>query len=80
MSNRTSPIRYLVHIPNQAISPSYNVGLGLKNAQFWADLTAKTYRGTIYSQDADGREEIIGSYARTYSQPQPLRDADGAPV
>ena len=80
MSNRTS--RYIVRIPNQSIPVSYNVGLGLKNAQFYADLTAKTYRGTIFSQDADGKEELVGSYART-NYPQPY-GADysqhGAPV
>lgn len=64
MSNRTNPIRYIVRVPNQAIPASYNVGLGLKQAQLYADLTAKTYRGTIFAQGANGEEEIIGSYAR----------------
>ena len=58
-------VRYIVRIPNQAISPSYNTGLGLKNAQFYADLTAKANYGSIYSQDVDGKEELVGSYARS---------------
>lgn len=74
----TRIVRYLVRIPNQAIPASYNTGLGLKNAQFYADLTAKTYRGTIFSQDVDGKEELVGSYARpVYHQ---LRDSNGDPV
>lgn len=74
----TRIVRYLVRIPNQAIPASYNTGLGLKNAQFYADLTAKTYRGTIFSQDVDGREDLVGSYARpAYDQ---SRDSDGNPV
>ena len=56
--------RYIVRVPNQAYPASYNTGLGLKTAQFYADLTAKSTRGTIYSQDADGKEELVGSYAR----------------
>ncbi len=81
MPNRTNPIRYIVRFPNQAYPVSYNVGLGLKQALFYADLTAKTHKGTIISQDADGTEELVGSYARDYSsRPHQPRDADGAPV
>lgn len=74
--------RYIVRTSNQSIPASYNVGLGLKTAQFYADLTAKTYRGTIYSQDVDGREELVGSYARpVYPQPHgPDHSEAGSPI
>lgn len=78
MSNRITPIRYIVRFPNQAYPVSYNVGLGLKQAQFYADLTAKTHRGAIWAQDVSGNEEMVGSYVRP-TQAQ-LRDSDGAPV
>ena len=82
MSNhRINPIRYLVRFPNQAYPVSYNVGLGLKQAQFYADLTAKTHRGTIFAQDTNGNEEEIGSYARSYTaRPHQPADSNGAPV
>ena len=81
MSNRTNPIRYIVRASNQAIPASYNVGLGLKQAQFYADLTAKACRGTIFAQDTNGNEEEIGSYARSYTaRPHQPADSNGAPV
>lgn len=88
MSNPTSQsnpaskvVRYIVSIPGQSQPASYNVALGMKNAQLYADLTAKTYHGAIYSENADGREELVGSYIRTYpARPHQPRDAEGAPV
>lgn len=77
MPNRTNPIRYIVRFPNQAYPVSYNVGLGLKQALFYADLTAKTYKGTIIAQDINGTEELVGSYAPPAHAP---RDTDGAPA
>ena len=66
-SNPASKIvRYIVSIPGQSQPASYNVALGMKNAQLYADLTAKTYHGAIYSENSDGREELVGSYIRNY--------------
>jgi hypothetical protein len=57
------------------------VGLGLKQAQFYADLCAKTHRGAIWAQDANGNEEMIGSYVReSYAQPRSGNAASGAAV
>ena len=74
----TSPIRYIVRVPNQTISPSYNVGLGIKNAQLYADLTAKLHRGAIFAQDANGQEELVGSYVRTYPQSTPAQSPEAS--
>ena len=68
--NQTNPaskiVRYIVSIPGQSQPASYNVALGMKTAQLYADLTAKTHRGAIYSEDSNGREELVGSYIREY--------------
>ncbi len=63
----TKLVRYLVEVPGQAVPASYNVGLGMKQVQFYATLTAKQQYGTIYSEDADGKREMIGSYQRAFS-------------
>lgn len=76
----TRIVRYIVRSPNQAIPVSYNTGLGLKQAQFYADLTAKAIRGDIFAQDTDGKEELVGSYS-PYPQPYgPDRSPSGAPI
>lgn len=71
-------IRYLVSIPGQAQPASYNVGLGMKTAQLYADLTAKAHRGAIYAVDSNGDEELVGSYVRKYRSDSPAAESTTA--
>jgi len=59
MSNNTSNptqriARFVVHNPDEAISASYNTGLGEKNAECYAYYNARLNKGRVIAEYLDG--------------------------
>jgi hypothetical protein len=68
MSNNTNNpaqriTRFVVHNPDEAISASYNAGLGEKNAECYALYNARLNKGRVTVERIDGSTAILKDFS-----------------